>query len=272
MAACEMWSAVAGDWDRLGDRVEIMKADVTGRLLAAVGPLDGRRVLELGAGSGRLSERLAELVGSTGSVVASDGADGMVQVLKARLGWRSGVEVVQADASDLSFDAETFDAVVFRMGLMLAPDPVAVLQGIRRVLRPGGCFVTAVWGPAPANPWLTTVGMAAMVHGLVPGPPPMGPGGPFSLGDPDALTAVLADAGLTDVEVTVVDSLNRLPDTATHVDMVRALAPPLSAALGAATDDQLAAVRRTVGELTAQFRDGDGVAIPMQAVVAVGWV
>lgn len=267
---CEMWSAVAADWDRLGERVETMKTDVTERLLAAAGPLDGRRVLELGAGTGRLSERLADLVGPDGAVVASDGADGMVQVLKERLGRRSGVEVVQADALDLAFDAESFDVVLFRMGLMLASDPAAALQGIRRVLQPGGCFATAVWGPAPANPWLTTVGMAAMMHGLVPGPPPMGPGSPFSLGDPEALAALFVAAGYVDVDVAVVDSVNRLPDTAAHVDMVCALAPPLSAALGTASADQLAAVRRTVGELTAQFRDGGGVAVPMQAVVARG--
>jgi len=35
---------------------------------------------------------------------------------------------------------------------------------------------------------MTCVGMAAMMTGLVSGGPPVGPGGIFSLGDPEALT------------------------------------------------------------------------------------
>ena len=51
------------------------------------------------------------------------------------------------------------------------------------MLRADGRFAAATWGPMEHNPWMTCVGMAAMVSGIVSGGPPVGPGGIFSLGD-----------------------------------------------------------------------------------------
>ncbi|MCC7078404.1 MAG: hypothetical protein IT198_14880 [Acidimicrobiia bacterium] len=41
------------------------------------------------------------------------------------------------------------------------------------------------WAGPEHNPWMTCVGMAAAMNGLVAGPAPVGPGGIFSLTDPD---------------------------------------------------------------------------------------
>ena len=48
---------------------------------------------------------------------------------------------------------------------------------------------------------MTRVGIAAMINGLVAGGPPVGPGGIFSLGDPDHLKSLVAAAGFVDVSV-----------------------------------------------------------------------
>ena len=269
VTVADCWTTMAPEWDRLRADVEEMKTDLTARLLDGVLPLAGQRVLELGAGTGELAARLAAAVGPDGSVLASDIADGMVAVLRRHLAGHATVEVERIDASDISLPDDSVDVVVFRMGLMLMPAPEVALREIRRVLRPGGRVGIAVWGSAQANPWMTSVGMAAMMHGLVQGGPPVGPGGPFSLADHDGLAALVRDVGFTDVSVTGVDSTRLYQDPARHIEVVGALAPPLAAALGNATPEQRAAVAGTVGELTSQYREGDGVRLPSSTVLCL---
>jgi SAM-dependent methyltransferase len=267
---CEIdWSDVAPDWDRRRRDVELMKAELTRQLITGLGPLTGGRVLELGAGTGELAARVAEAVGPQGSVVASDIADGMVALLHARLDGLANVEVVQLDATDIALPPESVDVVVFRMGLMLVPEPEAALREIRRVLRPGGRLAVAVWGAPQDNPWMTAVGMAAMMQGLVQGGPPVGPGGPFSLADPVDLEKRVRGAGFTQVNVTPIDSTRVFADSDEHVDVVLALSPPLAAAVKSASAEQVAAVRSTVAGLDEQYRVDGGVRLPSRSLLCI---
>lgn len=263
------WSAAAPQWDRSRREVEETKAEVTARMLDGLAPLSGARVLELGAGTGELAARLAEAVGPAGSVVASDVAPGMVALLDTRLAGLPNVEMATLDAAAIDLPRESVDDVVFRMGLMLMHEPDVALAECRRVLRPGGRFAAVVWGGPHENPWMTTVGMAAMMHGLVQGGPPVGPGGPFSLADPDDLEKRVRGAGFADVTVTRVESTRLFASSDEHVDTVLALAPHLGTALDRATAEQVAAVRAQVAALTAQFRTDTGLRIPATALLCL---
>ncbi len=266
IAAEADWSAVARGWARLADRIEGVHDDVTGPMLEGAGPLAGRRVLELGAGPGTLASHLAEAVGPDGTLVASDLAEGMVEVLRERV--PGTVDVQRIDAAAIPLPDASVDAVLFRMGLMLVPEPELALAEIHRVLRPGGRLALAVWGDMGHNPWLTSVGMSAAMTGLVDGPP-VGPGGPFSLGDPADLEQRVRDAGFDPVTVTVADAVRRYDTAEEHLEMVCALAPPLALAIGSATQEQQATLRRTVAEITAQYRDGEALILPSRALVCV---
>jgi ubiquinone/menaquinone biosynthesis C-methylase UbiE len=262
------WTGVAPAWDRNRRHVETMKAELTKQLLDGLQLGNGGRVLELGAGTGELARELCAAVAPDGQVIASDAAAGMVELIRATLVGVPQARVEQLDASDIALPNESVDVVVFRMGLMLVDDPAGALAEIRRVLTPGGRLGVAVWAGPEHNPWLTSVGMAAMMHGLVAGPP-VGPGTPFSLSDPDLLAGLVRAAGFTDVEVRAVDTLVRFDSVADYVDTTRSLAPPLGAVLGAAPADTLAAVRQTVGDMTARFRDGEQLAMPGRGLLCL---
>jgi SAM-dependent methyltransferase len=266
------WSTMAPHWDRRRADVEAMKTELTAQLLAGLEPLAGRRILELGAGTGELAAELARAAGARGSVLASDAAEGMVELLRARLADLPGVEVATIDATDIPLGSDSVDVVVFRMGLMLVPEPEQALREIHRVLRPGGRLAAAVWGGPQDNPWMTAVGMAAMMHGLVQGGPPVGPGGPFSLADPDDLEKRARGAGFASVQVTTVDSVKSFADVDEHVDVVRTLSPQLNGALADATPAQLAAVRETVAGLDAQYASKDGLLLPSRALLCLALV
>ena len=58
----------------------------------------------------------------------------------------------QADALALPFEAARFDAVVCQFGAMFFPDRVAGYREARRVLKPDGRFVLAMWDFLDRNP------------------------------------------------------------------------------------------------------------------------
>jgi SAM-dependent methyltransferase len=269
---CVDWNSVAPAWDRNRHGIELMKERLTGLQLAALGDLTGRRVLELGSGTGEFAARLAERVGPAGELIASDVAEQMVALTRERLSDVGQARAERIDAGRIPYPDASVDVVVFRMGLMLLPDPDAALAEIRRVLRPGGRSAIAVWGAPQDNPWLTALGMAAMMQGVVQGGPPVGPGQPFSLADPDDLEKRIRNAGFGDVLVQVVDTRRDFRDVDEHFAMVSALAPPLAAALAAATDEQRAAVRRSFEGIVAPYADADGLHLPVRALSAIASV
>ena len=71
----------------------------------------------------------------------------------------------------------------------------------------GAPFAAAVWAGPETIRGSPRVGMAAMMHGLVQGGPPVGPGTPFSLADPVELEKLVRNAGFGDVTVTAVESV-----------------------------------------------------------------
>jgi SAM-dependent methyltransferase len=115
-------------------------------VLVRIGELRGARVLEVGCGTGRLSEALEQR--EHAGVWAIDASAEMVRRAKAL-----GINARVARAESLPFKRGWFDAVVMRMALHLLDRPRALAEAAR-VLQPAGRLAIASEDPASfGNVW-----------------------------------------------------------------------------------------------------------------------
>lgn len=266
-SGADEWSAVAPAWDASADYVDSHSVAATDALVASLALQPGHRALELGAGPGTLGATWSALVGPSGAVTLSDIAPGMVEAAWRRNAGLANVEVAVLDAEAIDRPAGSFDAVAGRMSLMFAADPRRAFAEISRVLVPGGRLGALTWAGPEHNPWLTCVGMAAMVNGVLSGGPPVGPGGIFSLGDPAGLAALAKEAGFVNVAVEEVPVTFSSTGIDEHISRVSSLAGHMAAAFAAATEEQLAAVRRTAADLAAPHQTDAGLRLPGRALL-----
>jgi arsenite methyltransferase len=111
--------------------------------------LEGKRILDLGCGSGRDAYVLAQLVGPTGEIVGVDMTPEQLAVARSHLGWhakafgyrKSNVQFLEGyieNLGDLGLKPGSFDIVVSNCVVNLSPDKLAVLKGALDLLKPGG--------------------------------------------------------------------------------------------------------------------------------------
>jgi 2-polyprenyl-3-methyl-5-hydroxy-6-metoxy-1,4-benzoquinol methylase len=101
----------------------------------------GRRVLDVGCGSGLLGVRLREL-GNT--VWGADSAQEIADVAAERLDRFVLVDVTDAGGVADALGDERFDSIVFADVLEHLPDPVGTLKSYRRFLQPDGRVLVSV--------------------------------------------------------------------------------------------------------------------------------
>jgi SAM-dependent methyltransferase len=119
-------------------------------LAARLAPLRASHVLEIAAGTGAVTRRLAATLPADTSIIATDLNPPMLEAAK-KVGTARPVEWRQADAMQLPFDDASFDAVVCQFGAMFFPDKGKAFAEARRVLRPGGTFLFNVWDRIEEN-------------------------------------------------------------------------------------------------------------------------
>ena len=267
-----MWRAVAGGWAQHADYADARGAQSAQRMLELGQVGAGDRILELACGPGGLGLAAAERVGPGGEVVLSDVAEEMTAIAAARaaeLGLRN-VEARRLEIERIDEPDAAYDVVLCREGLMFALEPGRAVAEIRRVLRPGGRAVVAVWAARERNPWLGLLMDAVSAQVGAPVPPPGIPG-PFALGDADELRRLFDAAGLADVHVGALSVPLRSASFDEWWRRTSALAGPLSAILASMPEEGVQALRERARTAVRPYETvTGGLDLPGETLIAAG--
>lgn len=113
-------------------------------LQRAIAPLPGERILDLASGTGELEQRMSASTPGV-KLVGIDLAQTMVRKSREKMSGNASASFVQADAHDLPFADDAFDAVVSASSWHYFTSPRRVLEESVRVLRPNGRFILLDW-------------------------------------------------------------------------------------------------------------------------------
>lgn len=166
------------------------------------------RVLEVAAGTGVVTRALAAALPAAVSIVATDRNQPMLDQAAA-IATAGPVEWRQADAMQLPFEDETFDAVVCQFGVMFFPEKKKAFSEARRVLRPGGLFLFNTWDRIEENEFADTV-TTALESVFPEDPPRFMVRIPHGYHDPLIIERDLADGGfIASPEITTLAARSR---------------------------------------------------------------
>ena len=168
----------------------------------------GEHVLELAAGTGIVTGRLAQVLPKA-KIVATDLNQAMLDVASAKF-TAPQVTYRQADAQALPFDDSRFDAVICQFGVMFFPDKPGAYREAWRVLKPGGRLAFNVWDRIEANAVTKTVA-DAVASAFPQDPPRFLDRVPHGYHDEGAIRDALGQAGFEDIAVSVVKKPCRAP-------------------------------------------------------------
>ena len=201
----EFWERRAPDWIAGTSYTDIVTGPFGADAMERLELAPGRRVVDIGCGTGATTVELAQRVDPGGEAIGVDISPTLVAASKATASSAAvdNISFRVADAQVESLGDRDVDAVYSRFGVMFFAEPVAAFVNVRHALRPDGVLAFACWRSVFDNEWMLVPGGAAMSVTGTPLPMP-GPGepGPFSLADADHLASVLANAGFQHVEIT----------------------------------------------------------------------
>ena len=223
----------------------------------------GARVLDLCCGQGNVSEGLLK---AGFSVVGADFSAKMLAQARER---NSNGEFVEADAQDLPFDDEDFDAVVCSFGMMHIPDQPQALREIRRVLKTGGQFIMTSWFGPDVSPVFQVFYGSVQDHGdpsvTLPDSPNF-----HQFANSEMARTLLDAASLVVEDQRQVDCYWMLDAPETLADIFQQGAPRAGYLLTQQPDDNRTAIKAAVtGKVRDRFADSGKWRAPIPASMII---
>lgn len=253
------WDLAAAGYEPLW---QAQLAPAHAALLARAALAPGDRVLDVACGTGLVSFAAARAVGPHGQVVGVDLSGRMVEAARGRgtAARLDNTSFARMDAEHLELPDAGFDVVLCALGLMFLPEPERAMREMRRVLRPGGRLVVAVWGERSRCGWSTVFGIvdAEVLSEVCPLF--------FRLGQPDALVRLCAELRCEAVEQHRFTTTLDYPDADAACDAAF-VGGPVALAWSRFDAAARARVRRRYLDTIAPWRHGRGYRVPAEFVV-----
>lgn len=259
------------DWGRIAEKFDLWLpyiAPVGKAMLEALPVEPGDRVLDVACGTGEPALSIARQ-NPKAEITAIDAAPAMAEVAqrKAREELFENITFEAMAAEKIRFADASFDKLCCRFGVMLFEDSQQGLNEMRRVLKPGGTFVLAVWSTPET---MTTMDWARRAFtGRIPEENYPAVEKISSLGQPGRLEAMLEAAGFGPFTVECRTFHYRFPSFGAYWDLVEA-SEILKQQFDALPKGARQQVRDDVAAFAREFHGEEGLTIPHDYLLASG--
>jgi SAM-dependent methyltransferase len=266
----EEWTeeATVSAWRKWQAPLACFTRAATEALLEAAQLRPGLRVLDLASGVGDPALSIAEAVGPSGQVLATDLGPGMISLAEelAHARGLQNIEFQVINVEALPFPNELFDVVTCRFGLMFFPDQMKALRECRRVVKRGGRVAFVVWGKRE-QPFLgVTVGILSK-YVEVPPPDPDAPHA-FMFGERGLLKQRLEAAGFAQADEEVRKISGRwLGPPEQYWQQFTEVAAPFRPLVAKLTGETRARAEAEIFSELRKLFDGSAITMPMEIVV-----
>ncbi|MGN7204144.1 class I SAM-dependent methyltransferase [Pedobacter sp. SAFR-022] len=221
-------------------------------------------VLEIAAGTGRVTRHIRERIPKSAKLIASDISEDMLSVAKEKLGhldivWRN------IDAQRLPFDVNSIELVICCFGYMFVPDRPKAFAEVYRILKPGGQLLFTTWDELKNN--AASYISRTIAQEYVEEPLPKSYNLATSMSDVAAIEALLGDAGFA-IPIIEQVGLFSVSPTAKEATMALVERGPLYEDIKKCNPGAISEIKvRVEKELTEKFGAGPMVA-PISALIS----
>ena len=267
----KQWESTAPGWAKWEDKIAHWMDPATEAMLEMAGVEPGARLLDLACGAGSQTLSAARRVRAQGHVVANDISETMLEHVRenAHAAHLDNVSTMLGAAEELDIPADSFDAVICRIALMLFVEPAKALQQVKYALKPRGKVAVVVFTTPSANAFMAKP-MQILLRHAGKQPPAPGKPGIFALGAPGVIERLFTESGFTSYEQRTIAVSLQMPSAARTLEMMQEAFGAYRAVVSDCSEAVRAAAWAEVAEMLKDFEYGVGFQAPMEVLVAAG--
>ena len=256
-----------GFWDVTAEPYDVGFGHVTSQTLPALFDIlnlpEGAALLDVACGPGYVAGEAAR---RGMDVTGVDFSRAMIDL--AGLKYPDATFQV-ADATDLPFDDESFDGVTCNFGLLHFSEADKAIAEARRVCKPGGHYVCAVWNVLAQNPAMALIMDAVSRHITVKPDMPEGPDF-FAFSEPSFAKTVFEGAGFQNFQHQVLPATWPIQSGRSFMQYFADGGARIGAILRAQDQETIDAIVADIDENLQPYKDGEHYSVPVSIVLLSG--
>jgi len=241
----QSWNKFSPGWSKWNNLLMNALGVLGDEMLKVISP-DLDNVLDVATGTGEPALSYAKQ-NPNSKIIGVDLSEGMVKIAQehAKLRGISNYRAEIANASDLNFNDNLYDAITCRLGIMFFPDPKQAIEEFKRVLKTDGMMCLTVWGHPQKNDWLTIAGGTVKEMLELPTPPKETPG-VFRFSEQGELLNLMKEVGDLSIEEKEIQGEMCFESAEQYLEMMMDIAAPIVSALDKADEKKCKKVRDSI--------------------------
>jgi len=266
----EQWNQDAAAWHRWGTTLQNWFGEVTELMLDRANLASSSRVLDIATGAGEPALSAAARLGPEGYVLATDLSENIVRFAQ-QVGKKQGITNLETrvmDGEDPDLPDDDFDVILCRFGLMFMPDRRKALSEWRRILKPDGRVVVAVFSTPDYNEWAAVP--LSIIRQRAQLPTVLGELGLFCLGGQGVLQNALEEAGFRQIETQFLSTPMRMDSVEEYTRFARESLGSFNQMMSHLPKEERESIWDEVGEAMRQFESAEGLEVPCEPLVGLG--